>query len=216
MTAPQIIDLYQSIEEGGLAININRFDDAFVLALLDEGRSLWLIDMYKTSPRLPAIAYQKFYPEFSLPLQTGDVCVKKFLMPDIIRLDEHSDGIRYAGEDDYDNDNTNNFSRIQSRAWKSTYKNHPVMNPARFFSFLYDGANKTLEFSGKASMVEAPLMECLFKHPTEIPTFNYDLDDYPLSLDGIYAVKKMITMSDTRLAEMTSPKPAFSQPQQIK
>jgi len=216
MTLSQIIDLYQSIPEGAIATNVNKFDELFMIAILDEGRAYFLQESYKTDQRLPAISYQKFYPKFELELQAGDKCVKKFLMPDIIRLDEHSDGIRYAGEDDYDNNDTNNFSRIQSRAWKSTFMKHPVMNPNRFFSFLYDGANKTLEFSGKANMVEAPLMECIFKHPTEIPTFNKEVDDYPLSLDGIYAVQKMITMNDTRLAEMTSPKAAFSQPQIVK
>ncbi len=215
MTTQEIFGLLFNVE-GAIETNVSKLDDPYMLALLDSGRNVWLVETYKNDKRLPPICYQKYYPTYSLDLQPTDKCFKKFLMPDIIRLDEHSDGIRYVGEDDYDDEGTNNFARVQSRAWLSNYKKHPVMNPNRYFSHLYDGSAGILELRGKARLVEKPLVEALFKHPLQIPTFNKEQDQYPLSLDGIYAVKGMITSNDTRLAEMTTPKPAFAPPQMIK
>jgi len=213
MTTPQILDQFQRLPEGGLMVDTNRYDPLFLLSLLDAGRAAWVVEMYRKDKRIEPVFYQKYYPSYSIPLQPTDKCYAKFLMPDILRLDEHSDGIRYVGYDDYNGGTANNFRRIVSRAWVSTLSNHPVMNPNRAFSFLYDGSAKILELRGKAKLVEAPLVEALFKHPLDIPTFNRDTDDYPITMDGIYAVEKMITASDTRLVEATTPKPAFEQSQ---
>ncbi len=215
MTTQQAIDYLQSIPEGGQVFNQSRYEDTFTLLLLDAGRCAWLQDMYLKDKRLPAICYQKYYPELNLYTQPTSGLIAKFKMPDIIRLDEHSDGIRYAGTDDYSGEPANNLDRIQSRAWLSTYSKHPVMNPNtnRTYSFLYDGNTNTLEFRGKAKFMKAPLMECLFMHPTSLPLFNYDMDQYPLPMDGIYAVEKMIFNSDTRIVEATNPKVAFAQSQ---
>lgn len=210
MKTNDILDSLQRVLEGGLVTSDNKFDKIYLLMLLDLGRAEWLVESYAKDKRLSPVCYQKYYPTLSLPLQTTPA-FKKFRMPDIVRLDEHSNGIRYIGEDDYANDCTNNFVGIQSRAVLSNYNKHPVMNTNRFFSYLYDGDAQILELRGKARLVEKPLFECLFKHPTEIPTFNRDLDDYPLPLDGIYSVERMITTNDTRLMEATVPKPAFAQ-----
>lgn len=208
MKTKDALDIIARLPEGGIVTNLNRYDKNFLLALLDLGRAAWLVEFYKANKRLAPICYQKFYATLSLSLQTTPK-FKRFQMPDIVELDEHSNGIRYAGEDDYNNDGTNNFAGIQSRAVLSNYKKHPVMNPNRFFSYLYDANAGIIEFRGKANMIEKPLIEALFKHPFEIPTFNKDTDDYPLPLDGIYAVEKMISTGDTRLVESTVPKVAF-------
>ncbi len=210
MTTRDVIDILERELEGAITTSENKYDFDHMLSLLDLGRAVWLVDSYAKDKRLAPTCYQKYYPQLSIPLQPTDNCFKKFQMPDIIRLDEHSDGIRYVGSDDYNSPDTNNFSRIVSRAWLSTYKKHPVMNPNRFFSFLYDADAQILELYGKANLTEAPLVEALFKHPTQLPTFNIDTDDYPLPLDGIKAVEMMITQSDTRLMEATTPRPAFA------
>ncbi len=215
MLITEIIDLIQSDPEGAQSVNVNRWDDDFLINLIDLGRAAWAIESYMKDKRLEPILYQKFYPKYSLPLQPTDKCYAKFLMPDIIRLDEHSDGIRYVGEDDYNGGGVNNFRRVVSRAWLSTFNNHPVMNTNRAYSFLYDGSSGILELRGKATPVKEPLVEALFKHPLQIPTFDRDANDYPLTLDGINAVKNMILTSDARLVENTNPKAAFTQGAQM-
>ncbi len=214
MTIYQITDMISRIPEGGILTNLSRFDPLFLQSLVDISRAFWIQDTYRKDSNLPAVCYQKFYPEYSRELQPPKGCYKKFLMPDIIRLDENSDGIRYVGSDDYNGSVTNAFDRIESRAWLATYGAHPVMNPNndRTFSFLYDASAGTLEFRGeKASMTRTPLIECLFMHPLQIPTFNKEVDDYPIPLDGIYAIEKMIFQSDTRIVDATKPKVAFEQ-----
>lgn len=215
MTAKQMRDEISSLGEGGQITADNRYDPIFLQLLLDSTRAFWIRDQYLKDKRLPAICYQKFYPEYATDLQPTKKCFKKFIMPDIIRLDEHSDGIRYAGSDDSEGNGTNAFDRVQSRAWLATYNQHPVMNVNnnRTWSFLYDASAKTLELRGnKASYVRTPMLECLFMHPLEIPLFNEELDDYPLPLDGFYAIEKMIFASDTRIVEATTPKVAFQPP----
>ncbi len=212
MNVGSIIDLISRIPEGGIVTSENRMDRLFILSLLDAGRAAWLRDNYKRDKRIPAICYQKYYPEYSAYLQPSKGCFKKFTMPDVVSFDENSDGIRYAGSDDYDNNGTNNFDRVKSRAWLATYNSHPVMNTNnnRTYSFLYDASAGTLEFRGeKASFIRTPLVEAVFMHPLVIPTFNNDLDDYPLPMDGVYAVEKMIFANDTRIVEATTPKVAF-------
>ncbi len=215
MRTQEILDLIGAIPEGGIITSQNRLDNKFLLSLLDVSRATWIQQTYMQDKRLPVICYQKYYPELNLYIQPSSGAIAKFQMPDIIRLDSHSDGIRYAGTDDYSGEPANNLDRIQSRAWLSTYSKHPVMNPNtdRTYSFLYDANTNTLEFRGKARFMKAPLMECLFMHPTTLPLFNYELDQYPLPNDGIYAIEKMIFSSDTRIVEATSPKVAFAQSQ---
>lgn len=216
MLTDQFIDIIQRTVSGDIVTADNKYDDAYVLQLIDGARAVWLVQMYAIDKRIAPICYQKYYPEFSLPLQPTDRCFAKFKMPDIVKLDSNSDGIRYAGSDDYEGGEANNFRRIVSRAWLSTFYKHPIMNPAsRFYSTMYDASNQTLEFRGKARFIKKPLIEAVFKHPTDIPTFNRDADDYPLSMDGITAVQHMIFQNDTRIVESTKPTPAFGQPAQL-
>lgn len=218
MKTRQILDLISGMPEGAITTNENRFDFKYLLSLLDEARAAWIQQVYMQDKRLAPILYQKYYPDYSQPLQPGEKCYAKFLMPDIVRLDEHSDGLRYVGYDDGEGGVANNFQRIVSRATLASYANHPVMNPynERTYSFLYDGASGILELYGKGRFIrKPPLIEAVFKHPTEVPSFNLDHDDYPLTMDGINAVTNMIFAADTRISEQTAPKPAFTVSQSI-
>jgi len=213
MKTDELIDIVQRTVSGDIVTADNKYDDAYILQLIDGARAVWLVQIYAIDKRIAPICYQKYYPEYSITLQPKDRCFAKFKMPDIVKLDEHSDGIRYAGSDDYNGGQANDFRRIVSRAWLSTFFKHPIMNPStRFYSALYDASSGVLELRGKAKFVKTPLVEALFKHPTQIPTFNRELDDYPLSIDGITAIQKMIFENDTRIVESTRPSAAFGSP----
>lgn len=176
MKLKAILEEISRLPNGGVVNEIDRWDMGYLSALARTYRARLAMAVYGGNKRLHPAWYQKHWPEYDAVLN-DDNCVVKFRHPEIIMLDNQSDGFRYIGATDCNN----NFARIQSRAWVSTFRNNRVTNSSisRKASVLYDGSAQILEIYGDTE-IDAILTESLLADPESIPTFNSDVDEYPI------------------------------------
>jgi len=215
MILNKILDRIYSLVEGAEIVPDNNYDFGWGVSTLNNFRAQYLRNLYLRNKRINPICYQKYYPDFESAFQNTGACFAKFVVPNVISLDSNSDGFRYVGSIGDDGD-SEAFIRVQSRAWLSTYNNHPVtnVNNDRGVYYLYDGAMHTLELYGNGKLVKSPMVEAIFANPLEVPTYNIDKDDYPLPEDCLPEIETMIFAGQTRIIESTTPTPAF-QPQMM-
>lgn len=180
MTLPEIVDSIKRHPSGGIVTDETRFDDNYLVSIVNAYRAKILREIYQKDNRIATISYQRHYPEYEIKLQDKSMCRVFFRCPQIISFDSHSDGLRYVGSLDCNN----NFRRHQSRATLSNVIKNKFLNvnTGRFQSFLYNGSDMLLEIYG-IPLVKEVLVEGVFLNPLDIPTYNKDKDHYPFNED---------------------------------
>lgn len=197
MTQRELKEVIQRLPSGGIMTDSNRYDDAYIIALMNTYRGLVLKTVYQKDKRINPVCYQKYYPRYESDLQ-DTACHVKFRMPEVICMDEHSDGLRFMGSIDGDV----SFRRVHSRAKLAIYNSHKIMNVnnKRAISVLYDGNDQILEVYGNKDLKEM-MVEGIFVNPNDIPTYNALLDQYPFSEDYVPLLQNMILREVTSVAE---------------
>ncbi len=197
----EITELVSRIPDGGVVNSNDRWDMGYLEKLVHTYRARLLKAIYLSNKRINPVCYQKHWPEYEELLQDDDGCTVKFRHPEVISLDDRSDGFRYIGGTDC----ASNFARIHSRAWVSTFNDSRItnVNNRRRTSVLYDGSAQVLEIYGNPE-VDSILTESLLATPTDIPTYNKDQDQYPLSEDLITDMISMI-FNDNIATELRIP-----------
>jgi len=215
MTLPEIADAIKRQPSGGIVTDETRFEDQYLYKIINSYRNQLLRQVYQKDKRIAAAAYQRYYPTYEKDLQSS-TCFRLFRCPLIISFDERSDGLRYVGSLDYNN----NFRRHQSRATLSSVTKNKYLdvNSGRFISFLYNGNDKLIEVYG-IPLVEEILVEGIFTNPLDIPTYNVEQDNYPISEDLLPMLFEIIFKSVTA-TEANTPTDLISEgddgtPQQI-
>ncbi len=185
----EIRELIIRLPNGGVINSNDRWEDGYIDKIIGTYRARLLKAIYAGNKRINPQCYQKHWPEYEELLQDNDGCTVKFRHPEVISLDDRSDGFRYIGGLDC----ANNFPRIHSRAWVSTFNDNRItkVNTRRRTSVLYDGNAQILEVYGDPE-IEEILTESLLADPTSIPTYNITEDQYPLSEDLITDMISMI------------------------
>ena len=213
MKWPDILAKIQGTPEGATVFAENRYDQRYVETVFNTYRGKYIRMNYQLNKRIHPSCYQKFYPEYNPYAQPKNGCFATFAIPNIIAIDEHGDGLRYVGTDEFVTGKTMNFRRVPSRGWLSTYNYHPVMTTknSSWIGFLYDASSGIIELYGNgATITNPPLVDAIFANPFDVPTYNKTLDQYPINDDAIPEIEKMIFMDNTRIAEATHPTPAFT------
>ncbi len=177
MILKSITELLERIPNGGVIDSNDRWNPGYLDALVGTYRARLAQAVYANNKRLHPQWYQKHWPEYDDLLQENEDCCVKFRHPEVVMLDDRSDGFRYIGSTDCNN----NFARVQSRAWLSTFNNNKVTatNNKRRATVLYDGSAEILEIYGDMEIDEI-LTESLVANPLLIPTFNPESDQYPI------------------------------------
>ncbi len=201
MRLDQIVELVSRIPEGGVINSNDRWDMGYMHKLVGEYRARMCQLVYNTNKRLHPAWYQKHWPEYEPYLQDNDGCSVKFRHPEIVMLDDRSDGFRYIGGTDC----ASNFARIASRAWVSTFNDNRVtkVNANRRTSVLYDGSAEILEIYGDPE-IEDILTESIVSNPMKIPTFNFGVDQYPVPENLVPEIVNMI-FNDNISTELRMP-----------
>jgi hypothetical protein len=201
MLLQEIIDIVISDVSAGIVVDDTRFEFDYVKDKIHSYAAIVKKEEYRKNKFINNINYLKHYPRFEAELQDDPMCFVKFRCPDVISFDSNSDGFRYIGAID----RSINFKRIQNRSYLSSFNSHPVMNVnTRGMSVLYDGTSQIIEVYGNTSLEEL-LVEGIFSDPTEIPTFNVEIDQYPLSEDLIPMLSTVIMNDITRLVAAQIP-----------
>lgn len=194
MIYQEIIERLSRLPSGGVINDQNRYDFGYLGQLLITARAKYIQTQYvgdrttAKNRRINPVCYQKHWLTFEKDLQDSD-CYVLFRCPEVVSIDGNSDGMRYVGTID----GSCTYRRVVSRAQLSTYNKHPMMNTNsdRFISALYDGGASMLELHGNP-MLKQCMVECVFQNPLDIPTYNIEQDNFPVSNDAIPVIESMI------------------------
>lgn len=124
--------------------------------------------------RINPLYYVKHYPLYVSSAQDDDCCVK-FECPQIMSLDELSDGLRYCGTIS----GSKAYYRIHSRKRLSDINTNRITRAIvnDNVSFLYDGFLGTIEVYGNED-VEEILLEIIPQNVLDCNGFNRDVDEF--------------------------------------
>ncbi len=203
MTIREICESVSRLPDGGIVNDRTRYDQGYLESTVGNFRARVIRLLYLKNRRINPVCYQKHWPTFEEDLQDDKCCVK-FRHPEVISLDNLSDGFRFIGTPDF----SVAFARIQSRSWLSTFNNNKVTTTAgnRRPTVLYDGSQQILEVRGLPEL-EIILTESILADPLSIPTYNKKYDQYPLSEDMIQDMLQMIFSEETSIASSIPLKP---------
>ena len=187
MKLPILVDLAQRDESGGIRTEENRWDDEYIINVINIARGelahiVYNGDRYRAAnKRLNPTWYQKVWLYKDENLQ-DDPCMVKFKCPPMITLDRDSDGARFIGTQA----GSCEFKRIKNRNEIAQIRKHKVMNSIfeRGINVLYDGDLQIWEVYTK-TLLERMLVEALIQDPRSVSSYNIDEDEYPVPDDYV-------------------------------
>lgn len=205
MTLTQITERISRIAQGGIITDETRFDTKFVRSIVNTYRGAVARIRYREAGNVHPLYYQKFYFEYSKDLQDSD-CYVKFNCPAPISLSKETDGFRYIGTVPEDGTPSIAWQRIQNRPNLSLYNKHKVTKIIlnRNVSALWDASHSAFEIYGNLSIIEG-MTEAVFANPLEIPTYNVNIDNYPIPEDDISFMEQLIQNEKTNIIINTQP-----------
>lgn len=167
-----------------------RTDQGFWEQAINQARAEVIAVVYKKEKRIHP-AWLSFYrPAYSAAEQEDDCYVKFFVLP-AIKLDVNNDGYRYIGSQ------TQNYAlrRVNSRGELATFNQHRItrISSRKPAVLVEDG---TLKVYGNPDLQEIEV-SFIAANPMDVPTFNKEVDDYPISEELIPMVLDRIFKSDT-------------------
>lgn len=189
MTLPAIInDIIQSVK-GGVRSSDSKFKAERIKELVLQYRAIQLGIAYRRESRINPVWTQQYHPDYNLDLQdevSGSTPVIKFEIPKVLRLDEFTLGFLYIGSSDC----LNNYRLLRSRAELATYSKHRVYRKSKNPVCIY--SDGILEIHNTELKKIDLRIDSVFENPTELPTYNYDLSQFPIDNDNYTGMKLLV------------------------
>ena len=194
MTQREIVSLVLSRIAGGIETDERTSAYKKIVAIINVSRGAILPEVSKKSFRSVSSWQQVYEPVFDPDLQeTPEFTV--FYFPDLIRLDSIFDGNFFIGSRLC----SDQFRALKSRGEYYGMKKHRTQanSLSRYFYYLIQ--NQRIEiYHPTSTRPEKFRAESIFFDPTQVPSFNVDVDDYPMDQDSIPMmldfIKKTYTM----------------------
>lgn len=193
MTLQEIIDIFIRIPSGGVLTQENRYDDLFIESAVHRVRSTAIFAYWQKTKRINPIWTQQFVPVFNEALQEDDLCKVIFPCPAPVNLDEQMDGFLYIGTED----GNCPYRKVVSRAELANANKHRSIKITKdIVKVLYSDGN--LEVYGNTDLKKIRV-DGIFQNPTLIPTYNRDIDPYPVDEALIDMMKNIYYQTEAQV-----------------
>lgn len=199
MTVRQIIEWMGSIPNGGYLTNESRLDSGFMTELINSGRVAVLNQRWRADRDIPRSYYLEVTPTYNKLAQEDACCVTYYDLPAMVALDGLSTGMGYVGTID---GMPCQFREVGSLAEFASMQLVKTMKvDGRNTYVLPDGQGGIRVYSSTA--VKSFMMEIIPANPIDVPTFNIDIDRYPMAIDDLSLVANYLTSGGLSLAYRT-------------
>lgn len=175
LTLPQIYEQAASLPSGGYITVDSRFDKGYMYSMIHLGRAVIAQERWKTQGKIPPIYFQPFTPKYEILSQSPGCFTQFYDVPDIIQLDQRASGIGYIGA----TGELCQFREISSEGAFAAMQHHRILKMGR-------GKVYALILGGGEVKVYSPFpienmrMQILASDPTTVPSYNIDMDSYPI------------------------------------
>ena len=171
ITLPQVYDMFTALPQGGYITADSRIEKGLMYAIINKAKNKAIQITYGQTKRTNPMWYVPFYPEYEATQQT-DPCYRKFRMPDYPLLDGLGSAIGYIGA----TGKINTFIPIEGRVQFENYMNHPILK-ARGKDIYILIESGWAEVYGSVRDFKMMIMP---SDPRDIPTYNENIDPYPV------------------------------------
>lgn len=185
MTTYEYAEDIERLVSGGIETDELKWDRAYTIAKLNQGRAVIARNDYKISHNWNPALIQYFYPEYEQYFQSN-TCITRFRIPTgFINVDYSTTGLVYAGSSNDDTPNvykSQNFLKINNRTEFNDLLHHPRMTPTNgiYIGVMFEGLVVTVY---GLNIVKKLMLGGVFDEPTLLPDFSLTKDSYPIPID---------------------------------
>jgi len=198
MILPEIRESVIRTVSSALATDEDRYEPDYIDAIIHQYRAEAIAIIWQRDKRVDSNWTQQFIAVHNKDLQDDPVFVK-FACPPVISLDKKTDGALFVGSID----GHISYRKVTSRAELANNDLHRfIKSGSRTLKALY--SDGFWEIHGDP-LIKDLRIDGVFADPTDIPTFNTEVDEYPLDDKTLVLMKKLILLSET--APMASSEP---------
>lgn len=194
-TLPKIADSLKRSVQGGISTVESKFSVPYLFQIIHEAKSAVIRADFIQTRRIQAVWALPYEPEFDPNIQDEAGIVKFYLPSPPIALDNKNDGFLYVG----DPNGLCNFRKVTSQAELANSNKHrttEVKNIALGGKIKYLLVDNILKFYGNPNLKNI-LINYIPYNPTLLPTYNLEVDLYPIDGDNLAKMKTLILQSVT-------------------
>lgn len=189
-TLPKIADAIRKMVQGGVSVSDSKLSNEHIYQLIHEAREVALKAIFSKERRIQSVWTQQYFPDFQQELQDEDCCIK-FSIPSTISLDNKTDGLMYAGHIK----GNCAYRKAASRAELSNRNKHRIskqkdVSTGGVVRCLY--SDGLLELYGDKN-IKSMRVDAIFSKPSLLPTYNIDVDIYPIDGNSLALVKQQVS-----------------------
>lgn len=189
MTLPEVRESTIRTVSAALKTDEDRYEPDFMEAIIHQYRASAIAIMWREDKRINANWTQQYIAVYSKDLQEDD-CFVRFECPALIKLDRKTDGAIYVGSAS----GNVAYRKVTSRAELANNNLHRYTKTnSRTIKVLW--SDGYWEAHGN-NLIKELRTDGIFANPTDIPTYNVELDQYPIDEDTLSLMKKLIILSE--------------------
>lgn len=191
MIKDAILDRLVSYKGGGVATDETYPNRQYFASKLESMREFALREEIRRDNVLSPAYYTNHYLVFDSTInECRKVCgidFYSFAVPDVLQVDSRLSGFGYIGARSMDRpyEFYNSIERFSVAMGNRISR----FNRNRGIVAVYDNSEGMMYIS---SGVKNGLIRGIYRHPEQVPTFNVDVDDYPISGKGIEIMEEAI------------------------
>jgi len=192
---PTLIEIRDDIiatPSGGVMIDNTKYSLDYIEYLIHQYRARAIFISWSTTKRINPLWTQQFIATYDESLQDSKKYVL-FKCPPPISMDSMMDGFLYIGEQD----GNCAYRKVVSRADLANRNAHRYSScePGKMSVLWSDGM---FEVYGN-TMLKQLRVDGVFEDPTQIPTYNKEIDQYPVSNDILIILKDMLMKEQVQI-----------------
>lgn len=173
MTLKNLVDVTQRfLSNSGIMTDESKWDPLYIENLIHRYRGMAIVQAYSQTKSISPSWIQRYDLVYSEPLQESNILVE-FKMPPVMILSNTQTGLIYFGG----TKGVCPFRFVRTRSELSMYAAHRATSKSKYIRALY--IDDHLEVRND-TMLENAFVEGVFQNPTDLPTFNRQIDNYPL------------------------------------
>lgn len=198
---PKIADSIKRMAQGGISTEESKFTLPYLYQVIHEARSTVIKAAFTRERKIQSVWTQSYEPDFDPLIQDESPCSVKFSIPAPMNLDNKTQGFLYIGSVD----GNCGYKMVISRAELSTYNNHRVTKTKDIvlggsIRGLY--SDGILELFGDLNLKKIRI-DGIWLNPTLIPTYNMNIDYYPVDDVNLSLLKTYILQNTTGIEAKT-------------
>lgn len=198
MTLAELIDVTERfLSNSGVRTDESKWDEPYIVNLINRYRGMAITQSFAANKNINPLWIQRYDLVYEEDAQE-DACLVKFNMPSVMMLGNTQTGLIYFG-------NVNGicpFRFVKTRMELAMYNSHRYNNKTKTIRAIYvEGA---LEVRND-QMLQNAFIEGVFNIPSDLPTFNVNKDQYPISEDLIPLMHQLMYKNEGQFLSLKKP-----------